>query len=153
MNKLSILRYNIKYKADNDVLAKSENTVMLSETPLLTTIPVKDMEQAIEFYGQVLGLDIIDEDETGVWFRAGNTRFALYETEQAGKSRTPAAIWLVHEPKKLVALLQKRGIKFIEKNKEGKKIVTNGKFMRYKNIKAACFRDPSGNIICIAGYT
>jgi len=126
---------------------------MLSETPLLTTIPVKDMKKSIEFYGQVLGLDIIDDDETGVWFRAGNTRFALYESEFAGTSRTPAAIWLVHEPKKLVTLLQKRGIKFIERNKQGKKIVTNGKFISYKSVKAACFRDPSGNIICIAGYT
>lgn len=125
---------------------------MLSDIPLYATIPVKDLKKSMDFYGRTLGMDIIDQDENGVWFRAGSTQFALYETELAGSGKTPAAIWLVHQPKKLVEVLKSRGVKFEEHNSRGRKVVQRDKLLVRGKYKAAWFKDPSGNIICIAGH-
>ncbi len=125
---------------------------MLSEVPLYATIPVKDLKKSMDFYGRTLGMDIIDQDDNGVWFRAGNTRFALYETKLAGTGKAPAAIWLVYQPEKLVEVLKARGVKFEERDSRGQKVVSGDELLMRGKYKAAWFKDPSGNIICIAGH-
>lgn len=125
---------------------------MLSDIPLYATIPVKDLKKSIDFYSRTLGMDIIDEDEMGVWYHAGKTRFALYVSEFAGMSKAPAAIWLVHQPEKLVSILISRGVEFEIRDSHGNKITDKGKMYVRGGYKAAWFKDPSGNIICIAGY-
>lgn len=125
---------------------------MLSDIPLYATIPVKDLQQSMDFYGRTLGMDIIDHDEHGVWFRSGNTRFALYQTDLAGADKTPAAIWLVDQPEKLVQVLKSRGIPFEEHTSRGEKVTKKNKLLIRDKYQAAWFKDPSGNIICIAGY-
>ena len=125
---------------------------MLSDIPLYATIPVKDLRKSIDFYSRTLGMDIIDEDEMGVWYHAGGTRFALYVSEFAGTSKTPAVIWLVPDPEKLVQILKGRGVKFELRDSRGKKIVAEDKMYVTGNYKAAWFKDPSGNMICIAGH-
>lgn len=125
---------------------------MLSDMPLYATIPVKDLRKSMDFYGKTLGMDVIDDDENGVWFRSGNTRFAIYETDMAGTNKTPAAIWLVHQPETLINALTARGIEFERQTNTKIKISKRDARILQTKVKAAWFRDPSGNIICIAGY-
>lgn len=124
---------------------------MLSNIPLYATIPVKDLRKSMDFYSRTLGMDIIDEDEMGVWYQAGDTRFALYISEFAGTSKAPAVIWVVEQPEKLVKILKGRGIDFDVHDGHGKVVASGGEMYTRGRYKAAWFKDPSGNIICIAG--
>lgn len=125
---------------------------MLSDIPLYATIPVKDLQKSMDFYGRTLGMDIIDEDENGVWYRAGSTRFAVYETDRAGAAKAPVAIWLVHQPERLVEALKARGVKFETSTSSKHKTAKKQVLLEQGGYKVALFKDPSGNIICIAGH-
>lgn len=125
---------------------------MLSDIPLYATIPVKDLKKSMDFYGRTLGMDIIDEDENGVWYRAGNTRFALYQSDLAGTSKTPAAIWIVHQPERLFQTLEARGLQFERHDNAPMRIAKKAKQSLSTKRRAAWFKDPSGNVICITGH-
>lgn len=125
---------------------------MLSDLPLYTTIPVTNIKQSIEFYCVKLGMDIIDEDEAGVWIRSGNSKFAIYQSRGAGTSKNAAAIWFVHNLERFVKDLSDKGIVFEDKDSWGNKIKSKDKILKYGQYKAAWFKDPSGNIICVASH-
>lgn len=124
---------------------------MLGHIPMYTTLPVKDLNEAKDFYGNVLGLHVIDQNEHGVWFQTGLTRFAIYESPYAGTNEATAAIWEVVDPEGTVGSLKSRGITF-EQYPDMPGVTIEGDLHIVKGLKAAWFKDPSGNIICVGSH-
>lgn len=124
---------------------------MLGQIPMYTTLPVKDLNEAKEFYGDVLGLHMIDQNQHGIWYQAGPTRVAVYESQYAGTNEATAAIWEVVDPEGTITSLKSRGITF-ERYEDMPGATIEGDLHILKGLKAAWFKDPSGNIICIGSH-
>lgn len=123
---------------------------MLSHMSMYASLPVNDLQEAMDFYGNVLGLTIVDENPNGTWYQSGDTRIAVYESDQAGTNTATAAIFEVMEPEKIVKLLQTKGVIFEKYDLPG--VTRKGVIHTMGNFQAAWFKDPSGNIIAIGTH-
>lgn len=61
---------------------------MIKECSFIPTIPTKDMAASRRFYEETLGLQVaVDDEDMGVWYRAGGSMIYLYETPHAGTAQ------------------------------------------------------------------
>jgi catechol 2,3-dioxygenase-like lactoylglutathione lyase family enzyme len=123
---------------------------MLSHNTMYAALPVRDLEEAMDFYGNTLGLTVIDRNEAGTWYQTGTSRLALYHSDFAGTNKGTAAIWEVGDPEATVKSLQGRGVQFQEYDLEGAK--REGFIHHFPEYDAAWFKDPSENLICITHH-
>lgn len=123
---------------------------MLSNDTMYAAMPVRDMDEAIDFYGNTLGLTVVDQNENGTWYQTGASRIAIYYSEVAKSGQGTSAIWEVYDPKSIVKSLRRRGVKFEEYDLPGSK--RRGAIHHFASYDAAWFKDPSGNIICITHH-
>jgi len=124
---------------------------MLGNNNIYVALPVQDLERAMRFYGDTLGLTVVDQNENGVWYQIGQGRVALFVSEFAGTNRSTAAIWEVANPEQMVEQLQARGVKFAEYDNMPD-VKRTGKIHHFGTFIAAWFTDPDGNIICISHH-
>ena len=122
---------------------------MLDQANAIPTIGVKNLEAAKSFYQNKLGLNPIGEENDYVQlYKAGNSTIEVYKSEFAGTNKATAMTWALGDNfQKEVKNLTDKGIKFEhydlpETKLEGDVHVTDG-------FKAAWFKDPDGNILCI----
>jgi catechol 2,3-dioxygenase-like lactoylglutathione lyase family enzyme len=112
------------------------------------TIGVKDLETATKFYSGVLGLEVESEDLFEVVYRSGNGRLAVYETPHAGTNKATYLTWEVDDIDQEVEALRDKGVEF-ERYDEMEGVVRKGDVHMMGEEKAAWFRDPDGNILCL----
>jgi catechol 2,3-dioxygenase-like lactoylglutathione lyase family enzyme len=124
---------------------------MFGMDTMYVTLPAKNMQEAMDFYGKTLGLHVVDKNENGVWYQSGQSRIALYESEFAGTNKGTAAIWEVADPEATVKSLKGRGVK-LERYDNLKGIKRKGDLHYAGAFVAAWFKDPSGNLICITHH-
>ena len=123
---------------------------MLAHNSMYVALPVRDIEEAMEFYGNTLGLMVVDQNDNGMWYQTGTGRIAIYHSEFAGTNQGTAAIWEVGDPRATVKSLRARGVQFEKYNLPG---VRRKDFIHhFARYDAAWFRDPSGNLICITHH-
>lgn len=120
---------------------------MLERSPLCPMIPAADIERAKAWYADKLGLSPAMEDEIGLWYETGGTRFAIYETTFAGTARNTAAEWLVEDIESVMADLTSRGLEFEEYDFPGLK--TEAGLALLGRYKGAWFRDSEGNTLAL----
>lgn len=120
---------------------------MLGDANVSATIPVKDMAQAKEFYGGTLGLQVAKERESGVVYASGSTRLFLYESGNGGTNQGTSATWDVEDVKATAEELKQKGVSFEKYDMPG--VTHDGDIHNLGHEKAAWFKDPSGNILCI----
>lgn len=123
---------------------------MISHMSMYAAIPVHDMAQAKEFYGNTLGLTVVDENANGLWYECGNTRIAIYESSFAGTNKATAAIFEVIDPEAIVEMLQKKGVQFEKYTIPG--ATRKGYIHTIGDFCGAWFKDPSGNIIAMGTH-
>ena len=122
---------------------------MLGNSDVGATIAVKDIETAKDFYGNKLGLKLLDENPGGMLFESGASKLFIYPSEFAGTNKATYAAWAVDDVEAAVAELKGKGIVFEhydnlpETTREGDIHVMGGQ-------KGAWFKDPDGNILSIA---
>ena len=113
-------------------------------------IPVSNLEQAIEFYGDKLGFPVerrIDDlpQNRSARFRVGDTFLDVYESVAAGQSRATLMSFETDDIEATATDMRSRGVAFEEydmpdlKTENG--IATTGE------MKGAWFKDPDGNIL------
>lgn len=117
---------------------------------MYASIPVTDMAKAKHFYGEVLGLNIVDENLNGTWYQSGDTRIAVYESEYGGTNKATAAIFEVIDPEAIVQMLELKGVKFEKYDLPGVK--REGVIHTIGDFRGAWFKDPSGNIIAMGTH-
>lgn len=87
---------------------------MLKDKSSSAIVAVRDIVQAPAFYGDVLGLELLDDGMEGVLaFRTGETRLIVYRSDEAGTNRANAVVWGVgDELGAIVAELEAKGVTF-----------------------------------------
>jgi catechol-2,3-dioxygenase len=120
---------------------------MLQEATVAATLAVKDLAAAQEFYEDVLGLVELDENPGGITYGSGDGKLFIYESEYAGTNKGTAASWSVADIESVVEDLATRGVVFEHYDMPG--MVRKGDIHMNGAMKAAWFKDPSGNILNI----
>jgi catechol 2,3-dioxygenase-like lactoylglutathione lyase family enzyme len=122
---------------------------MLGDKSAHAVISVKDLEVAKKFYGQTLGLNLTDENPGGVVFGSGSQKVMVYPSEFAGTNKATAASWDVDDVEGVAEELKGKGVSFEHyDNMPG--VTLDGDVHSMGLMKAAWFKDPDGNILCIS---
>ena len=120
---------------------------MLADAPLTAVIPASDIERAKHFYGDTLGLKLIDDRKEVVLFESGDTRFHVYRTPSGGQAAHTLAGWTVEDLDAEMTELRGRGVTFEEYDLPGLKTV-NG-VVEDSGMRGAWFKDSEGNILSV----
>ena len=122
---------------------------MLSDAPATIILPVKDMQRARAFYESNLGLRPIGQKPDGkfVYALSGGSVLALFPKEGGTKADHTAISFQVSDIREAIARLEGRGVVFDDYDLPGLKTVDHVCVLGSE--KAAWFRDPEGNYLCI----
>jgi catechol 2,3-dioxygenase-like lactoylglutathione lyase family enzyme len=123
---------------------------MLTNSPVTPTIPVTDINRAIDFYANKLGLKRSSKEveKDAALFDAGEgTMLYLYQRPPS-KSEHTLATFSVDDLTKTMDELIEKGVTFEHYDMPGLKTDENG-VVEQEGMKACWFKDPDGNIFGI----
>ena len=125
---------------------------MLARARVAAIVPVSDVEAAIRFYGDTLGLKLMERrsdlpENREAEFAAGDGTLLVYESVGAGQSRHTVAGFRVDDIDEVVAGLRERGVAFEEYDLPDLK--TEGGIAAVGDVRAAWCKDPDGNILAV----
>lgn len=122
---------------------------MLSQANPIPTIGVKNIQAARDFYEKKLGLTPVGSgDEYVQHFKAGNGSIEIYKSDFAGTNKATAMTWTVGDAiDEEVKSLRDKGVEFEHYNLPEAKL--EGDIHVMHDMKAAWFKDPDGNILCL----
>ena len=121
---------------------------MLSGTKVTAMLPVVDMKRARKFYEETLQLPEPRVRENGeALFEVSGERFALYPRATPTRADHTALSFEVDDLEQEMRALRTRGVRFEEYDLPGLK--TSGGVCVLGAERAAWFRDPEGNILCL----
>lgn len=124
---------------------------MLGNGKVCTTIAVKDLAVAKEFYGGVLGLQQVDENQGGVLFASAEGRVFVYESQYAGSNQATYASWDVEDVVATVSGLKEKGVNF--EHYDMPETTWEGDVAVMGEMRSAWFKDPDGNILAVNNVT
>jgi catechol 2,3-dioxygenase-like lactoylglutathione lyase family enzyme len=118
---------------------------MFKDTNAFSSFSVRDIPEAKEFYGQTLGLDVVEESEGALALQlGGGGRVLVYPKED----HTPATFTVLNFPvdniEGAVDALGERGIKFESYPGTDEKGIHRG-----EGPLIAWFKDPAGNFLSV----
>lgn len=121
---------------------------MLDDAQAISMLPVVDMARARAFYEQVLGLGRADVRPNGeARFQAGGARFALYPRKTPTRADHTALSFEVSSLSSEMKALREKGVRFEDYDLPGLR-TENGVCVLGAE-RAAWFKDPEGNILCL----
>ena len=129
---------------------------MLESAEIAAIVPVSEIDRAVEFYGNVLGLKLVirrDDmpENREAEFRAGDGSLVVYESVAAGQSKGTLAAFRVDDLEAVVAGLRERGVAFEEYDLP--ELKTENAIATIGDLRASWARDPDGNIIAFEQRT
>lgn len=125
---------------------------MLEKHTVITTIAVHDLQNAIEFYRDTLGLKELGQNKAGYLFESGGGMIGLYESGSAGTGQATCAWWKVEDVEATVEDLEARGVIFETNYDLPYAKRKDDIYLLGETEKAAWFRDPDGNILGIGNF-
>lgn len=120
---------------------------MLGDKDVAATVAVRDAAKARRFYGEVLGLTPLEQDEengVSTW-RSGSGVLVVYQSDTGGQNPATSATWGVGDAfDTVVRTLLSKGVSLerypdMEHDAEG--------VAHFGDFKAAWFKDPDGNTL------
>ena len=121
---------------------------MLTRAPVMTMLPVKDLERARDFYVNKLGLEAEGLAADGKFvLRASGTKFGLIPKPEGTKAEHTAVSFEVEDVAAEIKTLKGRGVVFEDYDFPGFKTVDH--MIVLGTDKAAWFKDTEGNILCL----
>lgn len=121
---------------------------MLGKNDVCACLAVKDMDAAIKFYAETLGLEKGMESPGGTFFKSGSGGVFVYPSQFAGTNKATTAAWGVEDVESAVEELKAKGVSF-EQYDDIPGAKREGDIHTMGELKAAWFRDPDGNILNI----
>jgi catechol 2,3-dioxygenase-like lactoylglutathione lyase family enzyme len=119
---------------------------MFADSPCRPTIAVRDKADAIAFFGSVLGLRLVDENQPGATFECGGgTYLEIYPSAFAGTAKSTVAGFHVSDLEATMRELRTSGIVF--EDYESPKTVEG--IAQLGPNRGAWFKDPDGNIFAL----
>lgn len=122
---------------------------MLGDSTVCAMAAVKDLDEAKKFYNEKLGLKQVDENLGGVMYQSGTGKIFVYPSPTAGTNQATTANWDVADISAAVSQLKDKGITNWE-HYEFPGAEHDGEVHLMMGMKAAWFKDPSGNILGIS---
>jgi catechol 2,3-dioxygenase-like lactoylglutathione lyase family enzyme len=121
---------------------------MLNGTKVTAMLPVVDMARARKFYEETLQLPQPRVRPNGeALFEVSGERFALYPRETPTRADHTALSFEVDDLDGEMRALRGRGVRFEEYDTPG--LRTKNGVAEHGEERAAWFRDPDGNILCL----
>ncbi len=121
---------------------------MLASSKVTAMLPVVEMARARKFYEEVLGLAPARVRPNGeARYDAGAMAFALYPRSTPTRADHTALTFEVGDLDAEMRALRGRGVKFEDYDLPGLK--TQGGVCVLGSEKAAWFKDPEGNVLCL----
>lgn len=122
---------------------------MLGGKEAMATVAVRDLDKAKKFYEGTLGLKLTDQQEQeALTYQAGGTKLLVYRSQYAGSNKATATTWVIgNDMEKVVQALKSKGVGFEHYNLPG--MTLKGDIHVADGMKAAWFKDPDGNILCL----
>jgi catechol 2,3-dioxygenase-like lactoylglutathione lyase family enzyme len=129
---------------------------MLEQAKIAAIVPVSNVDAAIGFYGETVGLRLTQRrddlpENREAEFEAGEGTLVVYESVGAGKSRHTVAGFRVDDIEAVVSGLRERGVSFEEYDLPDLK--TENGIATMGDVRAAWCRDPDDNIIAFESVT
>jgi catechol 2,3-dioxygenase-like lactoylglutathione lyase family enzyme len=123
--------------------------MQLADVDVQATVAVKSLDAAKKFYEGTLGLKREPAVEEGVAsYRCGGATLTVYESRFAGTNQATGATWRVSDDLAgVVKDLAAKGVKFEHYDMPG--MTRNSDIHIAGKMRAAWFKDPDGNILCI----
>ena len=120
----------------------------LGSTQVTCMLPVKDLARARRFYEDGLRLPPLGARPDGKFvYRCGGTEIALFPKAEGTKAEHTALSFKVADIRAAIAELKGRGVVFDDYDLPGFRTVEHVCVLGSE--KAAWFRDPEGNILCL----
>jgi catechol 2,3-dioxygenase-like lactoylglutathione lyase family enzyme len=116
------------------------------------SLAVKDLVAARAFYVDKLGLMVEKENEYESMYSSGHVKIQVYVSSFAGSNKATAAFWEVENIEGEVAELRGKGVVF-EHYDDVSDTELEGDVHVMQGEKAAWFKDPDGNILCLHSGT
>jgi catechol 2,3-dioxygenase-like lactoylglutathione lyase family enzyme len=122
---------------------------MLGKFDAMTTLGVRDLAAARQFYENILGLSVADDTMEGtVRYESGGSSLFVYVSSFAGTNKATAASWqLGSDLDAVVADLKRKGVTFEHYDMPGMHL--EGDVHVAGDMKIAWFKDPDGNILAL----
>jgi len=121
---------------------------MLAGTQVTCMLPVKDLARARRFYEDSLRLEAIGQRPDGKFvYRCGGTEIALFPKPEGTKAEHTALSFAVRDIRAAITELKGRGVAFEDYDLPEFRTVEHVCVLGSE--KAAWFRDPEGNILCL----
>lgn len=121
---------------------------MLTDAPCRPTIAVADREGAKAFFGQTLGLKLVDENPVGMTFECGGGTFLeVYPSPFAGTAKNTVAGFGVKDLQATMESLRERGVSFEDYDLPSLK--TQDGIAQLGPNRGSWFKDPDGNIFAL----
>jgi catechol 2,3-dioxygenase-like lactoylglutathione lyase family enzyme len=123
---------------------------MLSDSNVCATIAVKDLPAARKFYEEVLGLhDTVMDADYAVVYKSGDSMIQVYPSQYAGTNQATAATWEVSDINYVIDDLKSKGVTFEHFDMPAEAGSWDGDVLISDSEKAAWFKDPDGNTLCL----
>ncbi len=121
---------------------------MLSDTRVVATLPVSDLERAKRFYAEMLSLKPLEELPEGLLYEcADGSRFLLYITAGVPASDHTQLAFVASDLESEVADLKSDGVVFEEYDLPNLKTVHSIAYTQSGD--SAWFRDSEGNLLVL----
>jgi predicted enzyme related to lactoylglutathione lyase len=122
---------------------------MLTTAPIMTILPVTDMQRARDFYENKLGLQPRGQRPTGEFVYSGGkgATIALSPRPEPTKAEHTALSFEVNNIENEIKSLERKGVVFEDYDLPGLKTVNHICVLGAE--KAAWFKDSEGNYLCI----
>ncbi|MBD0329024.1 MAG: VOC family protein [Thermoleophilia bacterium] len=128
---------------------------MLARARMEAIVPISDLDRAIDFYGNTLGLELLERreespDNPEARFRVGERTLAAYKSVGAGQSKHTLAAFVVDDLDATAQQLRERGVASEEYDLPD--LRTDNGVASMGETRAAWFRDPDGSILAVAQF-
>lgn len=121
---------------------------MLAQSQVTCMLPVKDLARARQFYEEGLQLEPLGQRPDGKFvYRCGGTEIALFPKPEGTRAEHTAISFAVPDIRAAIVELKGRGVAFEDYDLPDFKTVEHVCVLGSE--KAAWFRDPEGNILCL----
>jgi catechol 2,3-dioxygenase-like lactoylglutathione lyase family enzyme len=121
---------------------------MLGSFNIRPDIAVKDLARAKDFYEDVLGLKLVDENDEELVFQSGSNKLNVYRSEYAGTNQATYVSWDADDVDAAVEALKGKGMAFEHYDMPG--MTLEGDVHVMDGMRAAWFKDPDGNVLCVS---
>lgn len=121
---------------------------MLGNNNSHTDIATKDIDKARHFYGDELGLKEVKREDNGdTFYQSGASFIKVYQSNSAGTNQATYMSWDVDDINDTIDELKSKGVSFEHYKMPG--VTVEGDVHVIGHERAAWFKDPDGNILCV----